>query len=59
MTELPTDRIRVNCIWSGGILTLLILSTCQSGEKATEHFLEKGAFRSLTFVRLWRSSRLY
>ena len=42
MTELPKDRIRVDCIRSGDILTLLILSTCQSGEKATAAFLERG-----------------
>ena len=42
MTELPKDRIRVDCIRSGGILTLLILSTCQSGEKTTAAFFGKG-----------------
>jgi hypothetical protein len=35
VTELPRDRIRVDCIRSGGILTLLILSTCHSGQRTT------------------------
>jgi len=39
---LPKDRIRVNCTRAGGILTLLILSTGQSGEKAAPAFFGKG-----------------
>jgi len=42
VTELPKDRIRVDCTRSGGIFTLLILSTCQRGQKATAAFLERG-----------------
>jgi len=41
-TELAKDRIRVNCICPGGILTPLIYNTFPGGEKAAAEFLAKG-----------------
>jgi NAD(P)-dependent dehydrogenase (short-subunit alcohol dehydrogenase family) len=41
-TELAKDRIRVNCICPGGILTPLIYNTFPGGQKAAAEFLAKG-----------------
>ena len=41
-TELAKDRIRVNCICPGGILTPLIYNTFPGGQPAAAAFLAKG-----------------
>lgn len=41
-TELAKERIRVNCICPGGILTPLIYNTFPGGQKAATEFLAKG-----------------